>query len=227
MRVSGLTITPQGRRFHNGTKTAFLTVVDGGVPFEKLSELDIDPLWLQDHGENFPPNWDFLFNMKVKYFEKYDKIAAASGIAGFVTAKLFRAAVERLWDMGLCTYRQDETYLERIGYAVNVLLDHEQDYREKKDMLDILFEEFFKVEKRQDRIDRYRDIANWLKKLRDSNKFFQISYVWILEYIYTHRYEWSDLVLDVKGFNMYDPKFWGGNPGGRSDIWMLINNGQG
>ena len=227
MKVSGLTRTPSGKKFHVDMKTDFLHIAVDEKPINDMENLNIDPAWLKDDGEGNPPNYEFLAAMKEKYFESFDKILAKSGMIDQVTIRISKPAIENMWNIFLAVFRQDETYTERIGFAMNTIIRNEEKYRAGEDIFEIVVEEFFKIEKRQDRIYFYQSIVKWARKIKGSSKFFILSLQWICEYIYAHKYEWMEVVMDVKGMDMYAPKNWGGNPGGRSDLWLLIHNGRG
>ena len=227
MKISGLTCTPTGKKFHAEIKSRFLGIALGSNNLEEMEKLDIDQRWLQDDGEGSPPNYDFLYAMKLKYFESFDKILEKGSILDKVSIRISRPAIERAWDLALACHRNDETYTERIGYLVNQVIKHEDDYRAGKDVFELVVEDFLKVEKRQDRLEQYNRIINWVRGIKKTSKFFTLSQQWICEYIYNRKHEWCMVVMDVKGQDMYDPINWGGNPGGRSDLWLLIHNGSG
>jgi hypothetical protein len=57
-----------------------------------------------------------------------------------VTIRISKGAIEKRWNVYLAGYRQDETYTERIGFIMNVILHNEKRYRAGEDIFEIVVE---------------------------------------------------------------------------------------
>jgi len=206
----GKHFTTDGRLFHRDGKTLFCHVMGGTRDLLDLAALVVKPGWLETEGEWSPPNTAFFKQMLADY-----EVWAERNLKPVTSAIAIRIA---RWIVVL--YRNDSAYFARLGWIAMAVMHHPEYSLER------VTEEYLKVEKRPDRIQRYRSAAEFLVKKYRGSSWVRMSVDWAMEYLQEHRddFNWRVPASPGSEYSAYDPRAWPGNvPSG----WDEVNGGRG
>jgi hypothetical protein len=214
----GKNFTVDGAEFHRTGKNLVCAILSDVREFTELASLVIKADWLELDKGYVPPNTQFFLDMAEEFRRWSDE--------NIPDAKA-RAALQRLARWLVVLYRMDTNYSGRMGWlAYAVMKYYQQDICPPLHPR-ILFAEYFKHEKRGDRIARYRQVADYVIHRYDTDIWAKMAWDRAVAYLVCHsqEFKWDAPAPGMPGISYLDPAAWKGqNP---DNAWLAVNGGRG